>query len=353
MTTVNAIDVMKDFYELKKQYEEKYYQKYVQSVVKDQSKSVRERRNEYSKLPRPECISCQRNVGTIFSIKHHNEEPFRIFVAKCGDLQDPCPLNIHFQLSDRLTYEVSIQDTVSDLETIKKKIIQEKNEIMFGYKYTSDKERIAHDFNDLTQELKEKTEMAGFFIESNMLKNDNPERANLITKLEEEFGRELLLPFKNAIADYMKTNNDHLITKAVETYNTEMVPKLKDIQQLKYDVNYVDFEPVSEKYFLMQRKNSLESLEFGTTTNDVVHAFVKGGPPQKQQRQGKSRTQKKAGQETTKKRTRKLKPIMIEEEQPQQEELPQQQEEENPQQEEPKEDQQQGEENKIMENKNM
>jgi hypothetical protein len=320
MTTVNAMDAMKDFYELKKQYEEKYYQKYVQSVVKDQSKSVRERRNEYSKLPRPECISCQRNVGTIFSIKHHNEEPFRIFVAKCGDLQEPCPLNIHFQVSDRLTYEVSIRDTVSELETIKKKIIQEKNEIMFGYKYTNDKERITHDFNNLTQELKEKTEMAGFFIESNMLKNDNPERANLTSKLEDEFGRELLLPFKNAIADYMKSNNGQLITKAVETYNTEIVPKLKDIQQLKYDVNYVDFDPVSEKFFLMQRKNSLESLEFGTTTNDVVHAFTKGGPPQ--QRQGKSKTQKKAGQETTKKRTRKLKPTLIVEEEPQPEPEP-------------------------------
>lgn len=318
MTTVNAMEVMKDFYELKKQYEEKYYQKYVQGVVKDQSKSVRERRNDYSKLPRPECISCQRNVGTIFSIKHHNEEPYRIFVAKCGDLQDPCPLNIHFQVSDRSSYEVAIQDTVSELETIKKKIIQEKNQIMFGYKYTTDKERITHDFNDLTQELKEKTELAGFFIESNMLKNDNPERTNLITKLEDEFGRELLLPFKNAIADYMKTNNVQLVTKAVETYNTEMVPKLKDIQQLKYDVNYVDFDPVSEKFFLVQRKNSLESLEFGTTINDVVHAFTKGGPPQK--KQGKTRTQKKDGQEPTKKRTRKLKPIVIEEEPEQQQE---------------------------------
>lgn len=400
---VEPFEVMKEFYELKKQYEEKYYEKHMQSVIKNRTKSKREKRLEFSKLPKPECVSCGRNVGTIFSIKHQEDEPFRIFVAKCGDIKDPCPLDIHFQISDRDTYERSINDTLSDLDQVKKEIIKEKNDVMFGYKhktalmdknisfykeiltpeklnvllgprsdeqnelynkyktklgegfaeilesyyqlsdneriennnlnknvtqkiiesYIADKikrsdaqfvsgnEKIMHNFNQLSEKLKEQTEVAGFFIESNMLKNDNPERANLLAKLEDEFGKEMLIPFKKALSDYMSTNNEEIVTKAVEMYKSEMLPKLKDIQQLKYDVNIVEFDPMNGQYLLMQRKNSLESLEFGTASSDIVHSFVKGGlSMEKQDKQKKVKTQKKAGQEG-KPKTRKLKPKII------------------------------------------
>ena len=56
------------------------------------------------------------------------------------------------------------------------------------------------------------------------------------------------------------------------------------------------------------RKNSLESLEFGTASADIVHSFIKGGLSMEKQKKGK--TQKKAGQEG-KPKTRKLKPKII------------------------------------------
>lgn len=407
MQTTNKVEpfeVMKYFYELKNQYEEKYYEKYMQSIIKNKTKSKREKRVDFSKLPKPECISCNRNVGTIFSVKHHTEEPFRIFVAKCGDLKEPCPLDIHFEIYDRDTYERTINESMKDLNKVKKEIIQEKNDVMFGYKHKtstfgeetkelsllkellnsdkmnillgphseqqeelfdkykiklgqgfteilegynalsdderslnrdttqkvienyisekirradahtiSGKDKVLHDFNALSEKLKEQTEMAGFFIESNMLRNDNPERENLLAKLEDEFGKEMLLPFKQILEEFMSTNNEQLVTKAVEMYKTEMLPKLKDIQQLKYDVNLVEFDPVTGQYFLTQRKNSLESLEFGPTTDDNVQSFVKGGPTMKK---AKTKTLKKAGQEEKPKtKTRKLKPkIFVEEE---------------------------------------
>lgn len=414
-TTTNNVEpfeAMKYFYELKNQYEEKYYEKYMQSIIKNKNKSKREKRVDFSKLPKPECISCNRNVGTIFSVKHHDNDPFRIFVAKCGDLSDPCPLDIHFEIYDRDTYERTIHETMKDLNNVKKEIIQEKNDVMFGYKhrtstfgssmdnkevsllkevltpdkinillgprsqqqdelmnkykrklgqgfieilegfnalsdeersenkdttqkvlenYISDKmrraeaytisgkDKVLHDFNVLSEKLKEQTELAGFFIESNMLKNDNPERANLLAKLEDEFGKEMLLPFKGILEEFMSTDNEQLVTKAVEMYKTEMLPKLKDIQQLRYDVNLVEFDPVTGQYFLTQRKNSMESLEFGPTTDDNVKTFVKTGVAMKKT---KGKTLKKAGQEDKPKtKTRKLKPKIIVQEEAEPEEL--------------------------------
>jgi hypothetical protein len=317
-------EVMSEFYAMKKQYEEKYHEKYLQPILKDVSKSKKEKKMEFSKLPKPECISCNRNVGTIFTVNHY-DDGFRRFVAKCGDFANPCKLDIHFQVADRNTYEKLIEGELDSLNEVKKKIIEQKNKVMFGY--------IAlREFDSLVEELKQITEMAGFFIESNVLKNDNPERENLLARLEDEFGRELIQPFKQMLSNFTSTNNEQLVTKAVEMYKNEILPKLKDIQQLKYHVNFVDFDPSSKQYFLLQRKNTLESLETGILSDDAVYGFVKGGLEVEEKKTKKSKTQKNT-EGKSKAKTRKLKPTIIveeevEEEQRSQEEPEEQNEEE-------------------------
>jgi len=112
------------------------------------------------------------------------------------------------------------------------------------------------------------------------------------------------------LEEFMKTNNEQLVTKAVEMYKTEMLPKLKDIQQLRYDINWVEFDLASGQFFLTQRKNSMESLEFGPASEDNVKSFIKSGSLPVKEKKGK--TLKKAGQEgKLKTKTRKLKPKII------------------------------------------
>lgn len=60
-----AID---QFYKLKNEYETNFYEKYKKPII-NSGKSRREKKSQYQKLPKPKCINCGRNVGSIFTVK--------------------------------------------------------------------------------------------------------------------------------------------------------------------------------------------------------------------------------------------------------------------------------------------
>jgi hypothetical protein len=98
--TLTVIEAINEFYRLKDKYESGYNKKYVLPIVKSK-RSNNAKRVDFSRLPKPECINCKRNVGTIFTIKNDTKEDVRNFVAKCGDIPDPCPLDIQIKYSVR------------------------------------------------------------------------------------------------------------------------------------------------------------------------------------------------------------------------------------------------------------
>ena len=256
-------DALNEFYKLKSTYETAYYTKYVKPIILSKDKSKREKRIDYSKLPKAECINCKRNVGTIFSIKNDVEEYVRLFTAKCGDLDAPCPLDINIEYAGRYTYDSQIANNDEDLSELKNKIIKDKNDMMFGYISQPD---AIQKFNDKTTELKDITEIAGFVINTNIVINENPEKKVLLKNLEDDFGINYLMPFKNMTKEYDDSNgtDQKKMHEAVKFYVNEMIPKIREIQDLKYETEFVDCEQSDndDKYFLFQRKNSLTKLEF-------------------------------------------------------------------------------------------
>jgi hypothetical protein len=267
------LEALNEFYKLKEKYDKSYYEKYVKPIVKSKGKSKREKRVEYSKLPKAECINCKRNVGTIFSITSAENKDSRHFIAKCGDLQDPCPLDINFNYGNRFTYESLMNSDLNDINNIKTKIIVEKNNLMFAY---TPKEKAVKIFDELTEDLKFASALAEATLDSYMFKNQNMENNALLNKLENDFGISSLLPFKEMVSDYNKTNNIPVITEAVTFYVNEMVPQLDKIQNLKYSVDFVEYDSDEDVYNLIQYKNSLFDLENGWGGEDKLNAFVKG-----------------------------------------------------------------------------
>ena len=127
---ISVEDAVNEYYRLKNVYETSYYEKYIAPIVKASKKSKREKRVEFSKLPKAECVNCKRNVGTTFSIV---EKSFnRVFSAKCGDSVDPCPLNINIVNSKYNTFANEIVRYDDDIDKLKTNIIKEKYNIMFG-----------------------------------------------------------------------------------------------------------------------------------------------------------------------------------------------------------------------------
>ena len=92
---INVFESINNFYKMKDKYETGFKEKYINPLLKAKNTSKREKRMAFAKLPKPECINCKRPVGTVFSITHDPTDFNRKYIAKCGDLNDPCPLNIN------------------------------------------------------------------------------------------------------------------------------------------------------------------------------------------------------------------------------------------------------------------
>jgi hypothetical protein len=268
-------EAVNEFYKMKDRYETAYKEKFVNPLLKDRNLSKKEKRMEYAKLPKAECINCKRNVGTIFSITRHDVLA-RKYIIKCGDATAPCPLNINIHQGFHITYENEINNSVKDIDKVKSEIIKEKYNMMFGY--VGDDSAI-QTFESLNNELKQNTSLAGSIIEKNILVNDNPDRAELLKKSVDVFGKEYVLQFKHMVKQYLEEDNENVVEEAVNFYKNEMMPRIKEIQDLKYQINIVEYDPEQMLYTLKQRKNSLYNLEYAFSNENKIVAFVKGSGP--------------------------------------------------------------------------
>lgn len=307
-TTIN--EALNEYYKMKSNYEVNYHEKYIKPILRSNGKSKREKRLEYQKLPKPECINCKRNVGSLFSIKKDPEEYSRTFSATCGDLSDPCPLNITIDYTFRDELNKELLNADRDINLIKNKIINDKNNMMFGY---IEQQKAIASFNSNTTELKSITEAAGFIMDINIQLNDNPIKKDLIKSNEDKLGNEFLIPFKDMIKTFDQNGDVEVLNKAMKFYVEEMTPLITTIRNLKYEVCYVDFveqkdlNDIEEKgnlNFLIQRQNSLLNLEYTLYGDDELKSFVKGIRDIGDTRRPKTRK----NLEQIHKKTRKLKP---------------------------------------------
>jgi hypothetical protein len=293
---LTPIEAINEFYNLKDKYKSGYYDKYIKPIINNKEKSKREKRVEYSKLPKPECINCKRNVETIFTITFDATTWTRKFIAKCGDLTAPCPLDIQIDYSVRQQYYQGIKDGLEHIEKLKFDIIKEKNNALF---FQKNNDTISN-FEKLTDSLKNETELTGILIEQDILKNDNPVKADLLKRMIDEFGKAFLIPFKKMISEYIDTSNELILNQAIRFYVDEMVPKLKEIQMLRYDVNFVDYNQNKAQFTLIQKPNSIENKEHMYEEDDKVIKFIKGMP-----NITKSKTKKVTNTITAKNKTKK------------------------------------------------
>lgn len=298
---LNIDEAINEYYKLKQKYEDDYREKYILPIIRNKKTNKKEKRVAFSRLPKPECINCKRNVGTIFSTKVPTEDLVKDFTVKCGDIQDPCPLDIHFKYALRDTFETLVNELVKNVDKSKLDIIKEKNNVLF-FENPNDP-KILTNFDKLSSNLKNNTSLAGSYIEQQILQTDNPARNEMIKKLVEEFNKFYIIPFKDMIKRFLDSRDELILNEAMRFYVEEMQPKLKEIQDVKYQVNFVEFNEDTGIYQLIQYKNSLQTLEYFFGGDDKIISFVKGVKKSKT----KSKTMKTLEKEKgSKNKTRKL-----------------------------------------------
>jgi hypothetical protein len=203
----------------------------------------------------------------LFTRTYDEKEYTRILKAMCGDLQNPCNLNITLNIGYIDTIPNIIKGDEKDTEEAKISIIKDKNNLLFGYITT---EEALQNFDKLKKEIVDISTSLETIQTLWMNISDNDEKEQLLKKNQEE-SYLIINNINTMIKQYDDTNNHNFVNDAVNIYITQLVPKLKTIMNLKYNVNFVEFIEEENAYHLVQQKISIQNLEFDYSKPSIVH----------------------------------------------------------------------------------
>jgi len=265
--SISVNDAFNEYYKLKNKYDSDY-NKDKQKIIKNKTMSWKEKRNEFKQL-KPKCINCKRPVGTIFSTKKSGDpkNDFRELKAICGSLTEPCTLNININAG--VTYNIldHIKELEKDVENYKNEIIEYKNKLLFGYIQSETAvekfDKIKEAINDTSFLLNINYENL-FNIVDNKITNEN------IIKLKEEVYI-LINEIKESIKNFDSTGNVQFVRDSIDIYVNTMESKLKELINLKYNVNLVEFDDSEGVYRLIQQKTGISDLEDVYTPPEVTN----------------------------------------------------------------------------------
>ena len=297
-------EALNNYYEFKTIYETSY-NKEKRDIINNKKLSWNEKRNNFQKL-KPKCINCKRPVGTFFSRKLTDDKNggFKTLLAICGDRVSPCKLNINIKLDIVKSLENNIKEFDYNIKEYKKKIIQKKNELLFGY---ITPETAVNTFDEYKIILNETYELQKFFIEL-LNKTDNEEKKEELNELLIEY-YSIIKNIKQNIKDANIDNNiqliedtvrnnyvDLLMNKPSTSGNPPQVGRLEKIRNLKYMYNNVEYDEDTNKYHLIQKKNTIESLEEPFSSEVISYVFgineSKGKTKKKINKESKTKTRK-------------------------------------------------------------
>ena len=241
-------------------------------IINNPTLSKREKRSEYLKLM-PKCVNCKRpsKKGTIFSITFtpHNEnvDSYRTFKAICGNLADPCNLNIEINIGSVDSLNNLIEEVRTEINSTKNSIIDDKNKLLFGLITT---ESAVENFEKNKSYLEELTSLYESFLDQLNKIIDNPSK-----KQELDESHVLLYDnidkIKESIKKMNETNDRQYAINAANIYYTTIEPLMKKIRQLKYGQNMVFNDDSNDTCRLIQHQVSLqESLAVSTYADKIL-----------------------------------------------------------------------------------
>ena len=247
------------YFKLKDEYEQQLYKSKKKIYKKDISK--KKKRKDLKSVVAP-CVKCKRDVGTLFFKKDNT------YIAICGSSQEPCNLNIKLHDGGTFLLSDSLKDTYDNLSEIKENIIKHKLDTLFNY---VDEETAADLYKTLLEDfnltntfyqkyLKQTEEIFNSKVRSNTIKEKTE---NLNVKLQS---------MEQMLKSYNENHNEELIKESIELYKSEIVPEIRNIQQLKYEVleMSIDKNNISTVF---QYPVSLDKLE-DNFENQRVEKFI-------------------------------------------------------------------------------
>jgi hypothetical protein len=284
------VEALNQYYILKTNYENKY-NKDKMKIIKDKTRSWKEKRQEFKKL-KPKCINCKRPVGTRFTQTYDNENLCTFFRAVCGSLSEPCNLNIELKLPQCEIYPDVIHNFEKEINDEKKNIINNKNKLIFGY---INSEEAVELFDEIKERIQDNSDLLTYYLEEYIDIVDNRERNE---ELKEQIEKSYIMinDMKILIQKFDETNNNiQLIQDVVSIYINQLTPLLNEIREKKYSKNLVEYNEDTNTYHLIQEKNTLKDITFYHAKPEII-SFQMGVVDKKSKRNIESEKEKPKSQ---------------------------------------------------------
>ena len=260
------------YYSLKSEYEDNI-DKLKKKIMGNKTLSWKEKHKEFQKI-KPKCINCNRPVGTIFDIRFQKDIQSRIAKAMCGDRTNPCALNIELSLGMIMNIEDELHDSETKIREIRREIIKDKNDLLFGY--VSAPDAIAK-FDKIKEKMADANASYEIILNTYMSIVDNKEVKEKINKLLLDTYADIQTTHE-LVNKYEREQNVDFINDLVTMYITRLTPKLVQLRQLLYPYSAVEKENKKKDNtcVLIQRKMEIEQMELdmATTPQGVIHFDV-------------------------------------------------------------------------------
>jgi len=263
-------DALNEYFRLKSKFESQNAA-LKKKIMNNTSFSNKEKRAQYLKLM-PKCVNCKRpsRVGTIFSVKLNpatdKSDAYRIFKCGCGDLANPCNLNIEINVGIVEPIDKLMNDIRNEINEAKNKIIDDKNKLLFGLITT---EAALENFDVNKTYINELTSVYANYLDQYTNIVDNPQK-----KIELEESTVSLYnsisKIKECIKKMNENNDEQFAYDAASIYNTTVEPLLQKIRQLKFSEFSVFNDETNNTCNLIQRANLIEDLLVSGYTSKVV-----------------------------------------------------------------------------------
>jgi len=195
------------------------------------------------------CVNCGRYVGTLFT---NNE---RVLKAVCGDTKNPCNLNIQLKMPPISSITKDMREENKKMDFLKNKIIEIKNDYIFGY---TTEEETAKIFKQLKDELNATITRSQKMFQLLLDLKPNMEEIDILKTDREE----LVIKYKVLMNDY-KTSRSTLVLENAMVLCKEITTLGSDIMKMTYKNNRVEKE---KDDFRLVQELPLEYVEIIGTT---------------------------------------------------------------------------------------
>jgi len=267
-TLPDVKEAVNEYYKLKSKYETQMMEQ-KKKIINNVYLDKRGKKMEYKKL-KPKCIHCKKSGGTLFTTVYVPEtsktDPYRELKASCGNMADPCNLQIVIRLATVTRMTETLDFYQKELKETSNEIIRDKNSLLFGI---LNSEQVLEKFESNREHIQILNSFYSDYLESYHKIVDNPEKhEELNASIANSYT--VIQRIKDCIKRMNDTGQTQYAVDAVEIYVTELTPLLNHIQKLKYSENYVWFNEDTKTRNLIQEKYSIEDLSFYGSKDTVV-----------------------------------------------------------------------------------